>query len=331
MPIDEVLTDSPAGRAIVEMARRQGGDPEQVRRAIAAIVPELSRHLERNTLSRGGLADFVGALGAPQHGTRLANADLAGNPGASADGNAILQHIVGGKDASRAIAAEAARASGLGESLIKMLLPFIASMLMSALQRYLQGGLGDILKRLPQGQGQGGTGDDEDERPMPQRRGRRDDETDERGGGYGRGFELPQQGPIEGIPDRGTRTPMDLPGTPAERPRADSPWQSPSAPSEPSSPGSMPGSIPQQTPPTWPGGGPSGSGRSPFDDISDILRRGAGPKVDGQPLQQSVRDLIGSVLGFSSRGVIGWIIRLIVVRFGWGLLKRLLGRAVGGR
>ena len=41
--------------------------------------------------------------------------------------------------------------------------------------------------------------------------------------------------------------------------------------------------------------------------------------------------LLGGILGFSSRGVIGWIIRLIVVRFGWGLLKRVLGRFLGGR
>lgn len=318
MSIDEVLTDSPAGRAIVEMARQQGGDPEQVRRAIAAVVPELARHLERNTLSRGGLANLVGALGEPQHGARLGAADLVNDVAASADGNAILQHIVGGKSASRAIAAEAARASGLSETLIKMLLPFIASMLMSALQRYLQGGLGDILKRLPQGSGQGQASDDDDDRPAPRRRGRGDDDTDERGGGYGRGFELPQQGPIEGIPDRGSRAPMDAPQAPPDRPRADTPWQTPPAPSSP-------GSFPQQVPPSWPGDSPGSSSRSPFDDISDILRRGAGPKVDGQPLQRSVRDLIGGVLGFSSRGVISWILRLIFVRFGWSILKRLLG------
>jgi hypothetical protein len=328
MPLDDVLTDSPAGRAIVEVARRQGGDPEQVRLAVAAVLPELTRHLERNTLSRGGLADFVGALGAPQHGARLANADLAGDPAVSEDGNAILQHIVGGKDASRAIAAEASRASGLSESLIKMLLPFIASMLMSALQRYLQGGLGDILKRLPQGPGQSQTDDEgeDGDRPAPGRRGRSDD-SDEPRGGYGRGFELPQQGPIEGIPNRGGRAPMDAPRAPQEAPRADRPWPSPSEPSPPSSPGS----IPQQVPPSWPGDSPGRSGRSPFDDISDILRRGAGPKVDGQPLQRSVRDLLGGILGFSSRGVIGWIIRLIFVRFGWGILKRLIGRSLGGR
>jgi hypothetical protein len=316
--IDEVLADSAAGRAVVEMAREQGGDPEQVRRAIAAVVPELARHLERNTLSRGGLANFVSAVGEPQHGARLGAADLAGDSAVSNDGNAILQHIVGGKDASRAIAAQAARASGLSETLIKMLLPFIASMLMSALQRYLQGGLGDILKRLPQGSGQSQP-DEGDDRPM-QRRRDRGDSTDDRGGGYGRGFELPQQGPIDGIPDRGSRAPMDVPQAPPDRPRADTPWQTPSAPSP-----SSPGSIPQQVPPSWPGDSPGSTGRSPFDDISDILRRGAGPKVDGQPLQRSVRDLIGGVLGFSSRGAISWILRLIFVRFGWGILKRLLG------
>jgi hypothetical protein len=322
MPLDEVLADSPAGRAIVDMVRRQGGDPEQVRRAIAAVVPELARHLERNTLSRAGLASFVGALGAPQHGASLSNPDLPGDPAIIADGNAVLQHIVGGKDASRAIAAQAARASGLTEQLIKMLLPLIASMLMSALQRYLQGGFGDILKRLPQDPGQGQSEDGDDDRPAPRRRGR-DDGSD---GGYGRDLELPQQGPIEGIPDRGSRAPMEIP-------RADQSRPSPSAPSP--SPPSAPGSFPQQVPPSGPGDGPIGSsgrtGRSPFDDISDILRRGAGPKVDGQPLQRTVRDLIGSTLGFSSRGVVGWIIRLIVIRFGWGLLKRLFGKVVGGR
>ena len=74
------------------------------------------------------------------------------------------------------------------------------------------------------------------------------------------------------------------------------------------------------------------SGRSPFDDITDILRRGSGPKVDGdQTVRRSVRDLIGGALGFSGGGVIRWILRLIFIRFGWSILKRVLGRVIGGR
>ncbi len=325
MRIDEALSDSPAGRALIEAARRQGADPEQVRAAIAAIVPELTRHIERNTLSRGGLADLVAALGGPQHATRLTNPNLADDPKIVDDGNAILGHIVGGKDASRAIAAQAAQASGLTESLIKMLLPFIASMLMSALQRYLQGGLGDILKRLP-----GGSGNSSDEPSQVPRNGR---SSDDDGGFSGRGFELPQQGPIEGLPDReDSSRRMD------DRPRPSTPRPAPYEPSRQPTPYEQPapGSFPQQIPPSMPGdfgsGGPGSSGRSPFDDITDILRRGSGPKVSGdQTVRRSVRDLIGGALGFSRGGVMSWIIRLIVVRFGWGILKRLLGRMFGGR
>ncbi len=326
MQFDEVLSDSPAGRAIIEAARRQGADPEQVREAIAAIVPALTRHIERNTLSRGGLADLVAALGAPQHVDRLSNVNLLDDQNIANDGNAILGHIVGGKDASRAIAAQAARASGLSESLIKMLLPFIASMLMSALQRYLQGGFGDILKRLPGGGPSSGSGNSDDG-PLQLPRGGRP--TDDDGGFGGRGFELPQQGPIDGIPDSGGSSgrmremPRQSPSLPA--PYDDTP--SPPAPYE--APPS--GSFPRQVPPSMPGEF-GGSGRSPFDDITDILRRGSGPKVDGdRTVRRSVRDLIGGALGFSGGGVISWILRLILVRFGWGILKRILGRVLGGR
>ena len=323
MRIEEALSDSPAGRAIIEAARRQGAAPEQVRTAIATIVPELTRHIERNTLSRGGLADLIAALGAPQHTASLTNPNFADDPHAVTDGNAILGHIVGGKGGSRTIAAHAAQASGLSESLIKMLLPFIASMLMSALQRYLQGGLGDILKRLPGGTGSGSGNSDS---PMQFPRGGRPSGDD--GGFSGRGFELPQQGPIDGIPDRGgARPPLE---TPREVPPQRSPFDPPtqSAPDEQRSPGS----IPQQVPPSMPGDFGRSSGRSPFDDISDILRRGSGPKVSGdQTVRRSVRDLIGNALGFSKGGVMSWIIRLLVVRFGWGILKRLLGRAFGAR
>lgn len=324
MQFDEVLSDSPAGRAMIEAARRQGADPEQVREAMAAIVPALTRHIERNTLSRGGLADLVSAVGAPRHSDRLNNVNLLDDQNVASDGNAILGHIVGGKDASRAIAAQASRASGLSESLIKMLLPFIASMLMSALQRYLQGGFGDILKRLPGG---GAGSGNSDGAPWQLPRGGRPSNDDS---GYGgRGFELPQQGPIDGIPDRGGTSghmedmPRQAPSRPVpygDEPASQAPYATPSR-----------DSFPQQIPPSMPDGSGT-SGRSPFDDITDILRRGSGPKVDGdQTVRRSVRDLIGGALGFSGGGVIRWILRLIFIRFGWSILKRVLGRVIGGR
>ena len=74
---------------------------------------------------------------------------------------------------------------------------------------------------------------------------------------------------------------------------------------------------------------PGGNANNRYGDLSDILRRGA--KVGGEPAGGLVRGILGGLLGFGGRGVIGWFVRLIVMRFGWGLLKRVLGRAVTGR
>ena len=81
-----------------------------------------------------------------------------------------------------------------------------------------------------------------------------------------------------------------------------------------------------------PEAGPNGDGgprNNPYGDLSDILRRGA--KVDGAASGGLVRNILGGLLGFGGRGVFGWFVRLIVMRFGWGLLKRFLGRSLAGR
>lgn len=72
-----------------------------------------------------------------------------------------------------------------------------------------------------------------------------------------------------------------------------------------------------------------GGGNNPYGDLSDIIRRGGGPDSGG--LGSIVRNVLGGLLGFSGRGIMGWIVRLLLVRFGWGLLKRMLGKMLTGR
>ena len=51
------------------------------------------------------------------------------------DGNNILGHILGSKDVSRNVAAQAAESTGIDSSLIKKALPLIASLAMGALSK----------------------------------------------------------------------------------------------------------------------------------------------------------------------------------------------------
>ena len=38
------------------------------------------------------------------------------------------------------------------------------------------------------------------------------------------------------------------------------------------------------------------------------------------------RQILGSVLGFQSKGILGYIIRFIVYRYGWSILRVIFGR-----
>jgi len=75
------------------------------------------------------------------------------------DGNGILGHLFGSKDLSRAVASQAAQASGIGQNVLQQMMPAIAAMLMGGLFKQstnqLQAGsfgasnpLGEIIEQM---------------------------------------------------------------------------------------------------------------------------------------------------------------------------------------
>jgi hypothetical protein len=76
------------------------------------------------------------------------------SPEAIADGNGVLGQIFGSKDASRAVAAQAAEQTGIGSDVLKQMLPMVAAMAMGSLARGQQagassgGGIMDMLTGL---------------------------------------------------------------------------------------------------------------------------------------------------------------------------------------
>ena len=82
------------------------------------------------------------------------------------------------------------------------------------------------------------------------------------------------------------------------------------------------------------GGGGRRSG-SPYGDLSDILRRGGRnarmPQGQGGSLGNILREILGSALGFRSKGILGYIIQLIVFRYGWRILSWIFNRFLLGR
>ena len=363
MQVLDIIRDAQGGNAVANLARTFKIAPKQAEAVIAAVLPQLSQSLERNTLSRGGLADLVNALGQGHHEGYLDNPRALADPSTVSDGNAILGHILGDRDQSRAVAAEAARFSGLSEGLVKMLLPVLATWLMGALSKQVKGGLGEVLGRMGGGGGAGGGF------PFPQP----DAQSGGGGGGFGMprlpempsggGISMPDAGPDAGgsggwpqgqdggwRPSQrtGQRTGrqndggMTLPGgggiglpMPDMGGNAGGGLQMPGGMGGGSGGGMSGGSplpLPGDRMPNFPG-----RGDNPYGDLSDILRKGGqiqlpgGGSSGGGALWSIVRNILGGALGFRSGGILSWLFRMVFMRFGWGLLKTVLGRGLFGR
>jgi uncharacterized protein DUF937 len=123
--------------------------PAEADAALRAVMREMAWHLERNTLSRGGLADLVEAVGKGQHAGLPDDASALREEMVRTDGNAILSHILGTKDRSRALAARVAREARLSWRTVVSMLPALAVMAMARLAAGAKTGLGEILAVTP--------------------------------------------------------------------------------------------------------------------------------------------------------------------------------------
>ena len=133
MNILDAVLNSQGGAAAQHAGRSVGLSPDQTSTALAALVPALAAGLQRNASQPDGLASLIGALSGGGHAQYVDDPSAIQGPGAVSDGNAILGHILGGKDVSRAVASRAAAQTGLGEDVLKKLLPMAATLVMGAL------------------------------------------------------------------------------------------------------------------------------------------------------------------------------------------------------
>ncbi|WP_163454629.1 DUF937 domain-containing protein, partial [Escherichia coli] len=79
------------------------------------------------------VGNFMSAMATGQYGQYFDNAAQAFSPQGVQQGNDVLGQLFGSKDLSRAVAAQAAQASGVGQQVLQQMLPVLASMVMGGL------------------------------------------------------------------------------------------------------------------------------------------------------------------------------------------------------
>ena len=157
MELLDILKQAQGGNSLGAIGRQFGLDDSQTAAAVEQLAPVIAAGLRRNMAqSPDNVASLIQALQKGDHDQYLDNPESLQFSNVATDGNAILGHIFGSKDVSREVAMRASGASGIGGSVMKKLMPVIASMVIGSLTKKMMGGGATTRRSAPSSQGGGG-------------------------------------------------------------------------------------------------------------------------------------------------------------------------------
>ena len=133
MNLLETVLKAGGGSLVKQLAESFGLEEAQAEGATRQLIPALSRSVQKQGSSAAGLLGLLGALGSATDGKFLDDPSLLRNSEAEAEGNNILGHLFGSKDVSRNVAAHAAKETGIDGSVLKKMLPVLATVVVSAI------------------------------------------------------------------------------------------------------------------------------------------------------------------------------------------------------
>lgn len=140
LPLMEMLTKGNAA-AMDTFARQFQLSREQTERAVEALMPAFSQGLKRNVADPAGFMSFMSALSGGGHARYFEDPMAAMSRGGMAEGEAILNHLFGSPEVSRAVAAHAATATGLSQAIMNQMLAALAPILMGGLFKQMMGAM----------------------------------------------------------------------------------------------------------------------------------------------------------------------------------------------
>lgn len=265
MSVDNILASAEAQAFAASLASTYGISQQAATSAMATLLPAMIGGLEKNTLSRDGIAGLMTALSSGHHYNVIANPDAIGQAATVADGNAVIGHLLGPGGLPQAALQTAATKAGVPLTAMGGIAPMIAVFLLGWLFKNAGGLLGNIVSGAARSAMGGGGG-----MSMPR--------MPNMGGGGG-AVPFPKSG-------GGGLSLPDIRNFDTSR-------------------------------------------NNPYGNAANSVNQGGS---SGGAVAGGIRDILGSLLGFgSSKGWMGWIIKFIVLRYGWTILRSVLGGLLGRR
>jgi hypothetical protein len=143
-----LLQQAQGGQGLSQLASQFGIDEAQAGKLSEMLAPTIGQAAKQKAQS-GGLQDLLGAFQGESQGALYDDATAAAAPEGQAQGMAFLENLMGGQEAPKELAAEAANQTGIDMATIMKFLPAIAGMLQGGMQKQMpdssiQGMLGQL-------------------------------------------------------------------------------------------------------------------------------------------------------------------------------------------
>ena len=135
MSLLQSILNTQNGDAVRQLAQNFGLGEDQTMSALSSLILALSQGLQQNVSSSDGLQGLLSALGSGNHQRYVDDVSTLGQQETVQEGNGILGHLLGSKDVSRQVASQAAAQSGVGEDILKRMLPVVATMVMGTMSK----------------------------------------------------------------------------------------------------------------------------------------------------------------------------------------------------
>jgi hypothetical protein len=170
MKILQDILEAQNGGAVKQLAARFGLGDAEAGAAVAKLLPALTEGLRKNAAAPGGAEALARALESGSHRRYIEDPARLVNEETVRDGEGILGHLLGSKDVSRRVAANAAEETGIDTGKLKQMLPLVAAMAMGSLSKESAergasrsgdgGGVGGLLSGMLDSDGDGSVADD---------------------------------------------------------------------------------------------------------------------------------------------------------------------------
>ncbi len=154
----DILREAQGGNGIDNLAQQFGLGRQETEQVLQQVLPAMSAGFKQRTRSQDGLESMLRKIQGTDYEDVYEDPSALQQAQTRERGNQVLAEVFGSKDVSRAVAQKAEFASGIGSTVIKAMLPMIASMVLGGMQRKTSRdtGMGGILGTLIKGMSGGG-------------------------------------------------------------------------------------------------------------------------------------------------------------------------------